>query len=519
MDEGRRGGAVAVEMANLLDAIDDADERQPHEPARRAARASSRCRGSTSGSSPATTRASRAHAARRSWRLRQAPTQRVLRRAVATASSRECDDAASRRSRRTSTARASLSPVERAILLDRRLRADAPAGDSVSRRDQRGGRARQELRRHRRPQVRQRRARQARATCARRRLRTPRERARPPDRRRSSRIAMTNSTLIDALFRARGAPERPCVGVGDDGARLAPDAGHGPRGHPPTCWSKAGISSPTPIPRALGHKALAVNLSDLAAMGATPRWALLAVALPDADEALARGVRARASSRSPTRFGVELDRRRHDARAAQPLRHDHRRSARGHGAHARSARAPATTSGCRARWATRRSRSPRSTGRIDARCRRARRAARCGSSGPSRASRSASGCAASPPRRSTSPTACAGDLGHILERRGVGARRRATRRSRVRRARARSWRGDERELALACLLAGGDDYELCFTAPPAMRDADRGDRARARPAAHAHRRDHRRRARLDRARRARRADARSLPRAFDHFAA
>ena len=30
--------------------------------------------------------------------------------------------------------------------------------------------------------------------------------------------------------------------------------------------------------------------------------------------------------------------------------------------------------------------------------------------------------------------------------------------------------GRERELALACVLAGGDDYELCFTAPPAMRE-------------------------------------------------
>lgn len=35
----------------------------------------------------------------------------------------------------------------------------------------------------------------------------------------------------------------------------------------------------------LGHKALAVNLSDLAAMGAAPRWATLALALPVADEA------------------------------------------------------------------------------------------------------------------------------------------------------------------------------------------------------------------------------------------
>jgi thiamine-monophosphate kinase len=38
-------------------------------------------------------------------------------------------------------------------------------------------------------------------------------------------------------------------------------------------------------PRRLGHKALAVNLSDLAAMGADPRWGLLSLALPGADEA------------------------------------------------------------------------------------------------------------------------------------------------------------------------------------------------------------------------------------------
>lgn len=36
---------------------------------------------------------------------------------------------------------------------------------------------------------------------------------------------------------------------------------------------------------ALGHKALAVNLSDMAAMGASPRWALLSLALPAADPA------------------------------------------------------------------------------------------------------------------------------------------------------------------------------------------------------------------------------------------
>jgi thiamine-monophosphate kinase len=55
----------------------------------------------------------------------------------------------------------------------------------------------------------------------------------------------------------------------------------------------------------LGHKALAVNLSDLAAMGATPRWATLALSLPEVDEnwlaAFSRGFFALAD-----RYEVEL---------------------------------------------------------------------------------------------------------------------------------------------------------------------------------------------------------------------
>jgi thiamine-monophosphate kinase len=38
-------------------------------------------------------------------------------------------------------------------------------------------------------------------------------------------------------------------------------------------------------PYLLGHKTLAVNLSDMAAMGAQPRWATLAIALPEENEA------------------------------------------------------------------------------------------------------------------------------------------------------------------------------------------------------------------------------------------
>jgi len=57
-----------------------------------------------------------------------------------------------------------------------------------------------------------------------------------------------------------------------------------------------------------------------------------------------------------------------------------------------------------------------------------------------------------------------GDLGHILDASGVGATLElaALPRSAILNYR---FTGNERGLALDCLLAGGDDYELCFTAP------------------------------------------------------
>ena len=58
-------------------------------------------------------------------------------------------------------------------------------------------------------------------------------------------------------------------------------------------------------PRALGHKALAVNLSDLAACGATPRWAVLAIALKSADETWLAGFSAGLFALAE-RHGVEL---------------------------------------------------------------------------------------------------------------------------------------------------------------------------------------------------------------------
>ena len=41
---------------------------------------------------------------------------------------------------------------------------------------------------------------------------------------------------------------------------------------------------PDADPVMLGHKTLAVNISDMAAMGAQPRWATLALSLPEVNE-------------------------------------------------------------------------------------------------------------------------------------------------------------------------------------------------------------------------------------------
>ena len=61
----------------------------------------------------------------------------------------------------------------------------------------------------------------------------------------------------------------------------------------------------TVAPERLGHKALAVNLSDLAACGARPLAFTLALALPRADEAFLAASRA-ACSRSPSAHDCEL---------------------------------------------------------------------------------------------------------------------------------------------------------------------------------------------------------------------
>lgn len=87
--------------------------------------------------------------------------------------------------------------------------------------------------------------------------------------------------LIDRYFRR--ATRHTRLGVGDDCALVAPSPGR--ELAVSTDMLVAGTHFlPETDPEALGWKVLAVNVSDLAAMGAQPRWALLAAALPGADE-------------------------------------------------------------------------------------------------------------------------------------------------------------------------------------------------------------------------------------------
>lgn len=72
------------------------------------------------------------------------------------------------------------------------------------------------------------------------------------------------------------------LGVGDDAALMAVTPGMELAVSTDTLVSGQHFF-PDADPYLLGHKTLAVNLSDLAAMGATPRWATLAISLPAAE--------------------------------------------------------------------------------------------------------------------------------------------------------------------------------------------------------------------------------------------
>jgi len=106
-------------------------------------------------------------------------------------------------------------------------------------------------------------------------------------------------------------PGQVALGIGDDCALLLPAPGH-----------QLAISCDMLVegrhffadvdPAALGHKALAVNLSDLAAMGARPLGFTLALALPSANDAwlgaLAKGLFALADAHACPLVGGDTTR-------------------------------------------------------------------------------------------------------------------------------------------------------------------------------------------------------------------
>ncbi|MEO8675214.1 MAG: thiamine-phosphate kinase [Casimicrobiaceae bacterium] len=273
---------------------------------------------------------------------------------------------------------------------------------------------------------------------------------------------MNEFELIERFFARPPRSTSVALGVGDDAALLMPSAG---------CELAVSVDMLVEgrhffagaDPERLGHKALAVNLSDMAAMGATPRWALLAGALPDNDAAwlgtFARGFFALADAHGVDLVGGDTTRGPRnlcvtilgEVPVGRALRRDGARPGDDiyvSGALGDAALAVAVQGG-------------RSSLAADALA-----AARRRLEMPQ--PRNALGIAL----RGVATAAIdvsdglTGDLGHILARSEVGAvvDLGALPHSA---ALAAKLAGAERALGLDCLLAGGDDYELLFTAAPA----------------------------------------------------
>lgn len=115
---------------------------------------------------------------------------------------------------------------------------------------------------------------------------------------------MDEFEIIRRYFTPAKTGKRVKVGVGDDGAILRPKAGRDlvtvidtlvAGVHFPDCLSAEDV----------GYRAVAVNVSDVAAMGGKPRWMTVALTLdegaPDWLEKLANGIRL-----AGDRYGVEL---------------------------------------------------------------------------------------------------------------------------------------------------------------------------------------------------------------------
>lgn len=270
--------------------------------------------------------------------------------------------------------------------------------------------------------------------------------------------------LIQRFFQSRSqAPAAAVpVGIGDDCAVLSATPG--------AQWL---VSSDmlvegrhflsTVAPERLGHKALAVNLSDLAACGATPRAFTLALALPRADaawlEGFANGLLALAQAHGIALVGGDTTAGplnicitvMGEAPAGQALLRS--------GARAGDDLYVSGSLGD-ARLALEAFRGSVSLSGEDFET--ARRAMECPQP------RVALGQALRGLAHSAIDVSdgFVGDLGHVLARSGLGATVQADALPR-----GPALARQAPELQRLCTLSGGDDYELIFSAPPAARAA------------------------------------------------
>jgi thiamine-monophosphate kinase len=277
--------------------------------------------------------------------------------------------------------------------------------------------------------------------------------------------ALTEFELIDLFFRrpenSTGSARGIVLGIGDDAALLVPTPGKQLVASVDMLVSGRHFFADVE-PEALGHKALAVNLSDMAAMGATPRWALLAGALPDADPQWLKGF-ARGFFALATAHGVDLvggDTTRGPLNLCVTLLGE----------------VPAGTALLRSGALA--GDSVWLSGALgDASLALAHHAGRVVLTADEAAAcwnallRPAPRVALGIRLRGLASAAIdvsdglVGDLGHVLEASKVGA---VLELAAIPRSKAleRQLASSAQDIALHCLIAGGDDYELCFTAAP-----------------------------------------------------
>lgn len=96
-------------------------------------------------------------------------------------------------------------------------------------------------------------------------------------------MALGEFDLIEKYFTRPARRNDVLLGVGDDAALLEVPAGRALVAATDTLVEGRHFLAGAPG-RSVGHQALAVNLSDFAAMGAEPSWALLSLSLPEVRE-------------------------------------------------------------------------------------------------------------------------------------------------------------------------------------------------------------------------------------------